>query len=210
MRIVVLVLAALLSSCVHAQFGTPWHKQPAIVIVAPEGDPRIALVEEAIAYWNRVLEEVGSPFRLPAATRADAPVPEQALQELSKSILSRQRPLEVPPALRGLPGELTIVLAQSGFISFAGPFDADGRRVIGIRGLDTGPFTLPNVARNVIAHELGHGIGLGHNADPTRLMCGRPAPCRPAEFASPRPHIFPVTEGERDALLRMYPAAPKQ
>jgi predicted Zn-dependent protease len=35
------------------------------------------------------------------------------------------------------------------------------------------PLTLPNVARNVIAHELGHAIGLSHNDDPNYLMCGR-------------------------------------
>ena len=210
MKIIVLLLAALLSSYAHAQFGVPWRHQPTIVILAPEGDPRIALVEEAIAYWNHALEEVGSAFRLPAAKRVDASIPEAALQEMSKAIISGQRPTPIPQAVRGLPGDLTIVLASSSFVSFAGRFDPDGKRVIGIRGMQTGPFPLPNVARNVIAHEIGHGIGLGHNADPARLMCGRPAPCRPTAFVSERAHIFPLTEGERDALLRMYPAAPKQ
>lgn len=46
------------------------------------------------------------------------------------------------------------------------------------------PLTLANVARNVIAHELGHAIGLGHNNDAAKLMCGRPAPCRPDVFRS--------------------------
>jgi hypothetical protein len=204
-------LALLLSlQSAHAQLGVPWRHPPTIVILGPAGDPRIALVEEAIAYWNGVLHEVGSAFRLPSPTRVDAPVPEAALQEMSKAIISGQRPTPIPRPLRGLPGDMTILLGSSSFVSFAGRFDPDGKRVIGIRGMDTGPFVLPNVPRNVIAHEIGHGIGLGHNADPTKLMCGRPAPCRPPEFKSSRPHIFPVTEGERDALLHMYPAAPKQ
>ena len=66
------------------------------------------------------------------------------------------------------------------------------------------PLKLPNVARNVIAHELGHAIGLGHNDDPAMLMCGRPAPCRPDAMQSDTPRIFPLTAGEREELRRMY------
>ena len=200
-----LLAGALALQSAHAQFGVPWRKTPTIVVIAAEGDPRIALVDEAIAHWNRVLEEAGSPFRLPAATRSSLPVPELALHEMSDAIISRRWPTPVPQALRGLPGDLTIALAQTAFVSFAGPFDPDGRRVIGIRSMDAPPLSLPNVARNVIAHELGHAIGLGHNADPTKLMCGRPAPCRPGEFTSTREHFFPVTEDERARLRTMYP-----
>jgi hypothetical protein len=200
-----LLLALLLSvQTAYAQFGVPWRKQPTIVVIALDGDPRLALIDEAIAYWNRALEEAGSPFRLPAPARAALPIPEEALQELSKEVLSRRRPLEVPQALRSLPGDLTIFLAHSRFISFAGTVDPDGRRVIGIRGIYDA-FNLPNVARNVIAHEFGHAIGLGHNADRTMLMCGRPAPCGPPDYFHERPHIFPITDAERRMLRFMYP-----
>ena len=206
MRLAALFFLFCVPLATHAQFGIPWGKPPQIVVIGAEDDPRAGLVDEAIAFWNRELEAAGAGLRLAPARRAQLAVPEEALRELSGSIVAqRQRRIFVPAPLQGLPGDLNVLLAKSAFISFAGPFDSDGKRVVGIRGATFPPLNLPNVARNVIAHELGHALGIGHNADATKLMCGRPAPCRPALFQSAEPRYFPLTEAERGELRSLYP-----
>jgi hypothetical protein len=65
-------------------------------------------------------------------------------------------------------GDLIVVLSDGDFVSFADPFVSDGRRLVEIRGGHLPPRTLPNVARDLIAYELGHAIGLGHNDDRCR------------------------------------------
>jgi hypothetical protein len=59
--------------------------------------------------------------------------------------------------------------------------------------------------RNVITHELGHAIRLGHNDDCTTLMYGRPAPCRPDAFQSEVAKFFPLTEDDKATLRTRYP-----
>lgn len=190
-----------------AQVGMPWTRSPQVVVIgASPADVRFALVDEAVAFWNRQLREAGSPFRLGAPTRLVRPPPEADLQERSRQVLEgRARTDNVPVSLRDLPGDLRVVLGDSGFVSFAGPTDDSGRRVVGIRTAASPPLSLPNVAVNLIAHELGHAIGLAHNADVTALMCGRPAPCRPDDYQSAASRMFPLLPSDVAALLRLYP-----
>jgi hypothetical protein len=204
-RLMLGILIVIVCTADAAQAQT-WRHVPKIAVVSPADDSRLRAFDEAVAYWNRTLQEIGSGFRLGPVTHVVRPIPEEALQQMSTSVLgSRGRIANFPGVLGDLPGDITIFLAGSEFVSFASPFNGNGKRIVGIRGASFPPMNLPNVPRNVIAHELGHAIGLGHNSDPTTLMCGRPSPCRPALFRSDQPRMFPLTGAEKSWLLAMYP-----
>jgi hypothetical protein len=205
--VAIAVLLASVPSRTFAQWLAAWTRSPSVTVVANGDDPRIALVREGVEFWNRTFEEVGSGFRLGAITVVDRPIPERELQDFGPWFVGPQGPNRPPPpaALLAVSGDLLVYLAHSEFVSFASWFTSDGRRIIGIRGTAFPPLSLPNVARNLIAHEIGHAIGLGHNADPQLLMCGRPASCRPGDFQSPEPRMFPLAAEEKVRLLTMYP-----
>jgi|SRR5215470_13800683 len=195
-----------LTAC-SAQAQQMWRTVPKIAVISPGGDSRLPAVDEAVAFWNRTFTELGSGFRLGTVTRTVRPIPEEAVQQLSISVLgSGGRTADFSPTLRDLPGDITIILAASEFVSFASPFNQNGKKIVAIRGASIPPMSFPNVPRNVIAHELGHAIGLRHNNDPTMLMCGRPAQCRPGLFRSDRPRMFPLRDDEKRFLLSMYPS----
>jgi hypothetical protein len=128
-----LIFVSIAANLAHAQSGVPWQSTPKITVISPAGDPRSELVDEAASFWNKNLGEVGSGFKLGSVSRMVQPVPEAALQSMSLSVVGSSGPAVVSPARQGLPGDITIFLAESELVSFTGPFDANSKRIIAIR-----------------------------------------------------------------------------
>ena len=149
--------------------------------------------------------ELGTPFRLGAVTYTAGALPVEQLKTLSEIAVNGGGGPALAANIYQVPGDLIVALSDGNFISFGIRWPSSQKALVGIKDFGFYPMTLPNVPRNVIAHELGHAIGLRHNSDPTMLMCGRPAPCRPDLFASPTDRYFPLSAQETATLREMYP-----
>jgi hypothetical protein len=180
-----------------------WTKIPNITVVSAAGDPRVETLREAVAYWNRTFAELGTPFRLGDIDVVTGSVPDGDIQSVGDQVLHGSSSTSIPESLQRLPGDLLVILSDARFVSYTAY--RGGRVFVAIKNGNTPPLALPNVLRNVIAHELGHAIGLEHNTDPELLMCGRPAACRPDAFESATQRFFPLSDNERKYLLILYP-----
>jgi hypothetical protein len=187
----------------HTAAGVRLH----VTILGAATDPRIAPVREAIAHWNGELLRLGRQVQLDPGTLHDKPVPDDVLRAASGEVVVGRGPAiaRLRESLSGEPGDIVIALSNTDLISFGLPWRAGGQGFVAIRRSDIPPLSLPNTVRNVVAHELGHVLGLLHNVDSTTLMCGRPAPCRPAAFASDTVHFFPLTVADEEWLRKRWP-----
>jgi Matrixin len=168
------------------------------VVGAESNDSRWHAVDEAVEFWNQQLTSAEVGVRLGPITRLIEPVSDDTLRRLSAVVVGGQGGVEpdIPEQFRQMPGDIVVALSTADLVSFALRWRPERRGLVAVRRADIPPLSSPNVPRNVVAHEFGHVLGLRHNSDPTTLMCGRPAPCRPAVFVSDEKKFFPLTATE--------------
>ena len=173
-----------------------WKKIPSIVVMSSADDVRLPAAYEAVAFWNAVLANLGSSFRLGRVTHAAETIPHAEIQRLwavrSSAALDR---------VSDMTGDIFVVLSDLAEASFTTTSPWVWKALVVI-GSDLAYLAQqPNGLQNMIAHELGHAIGLGHSSEPATLMCGGTAPCHSKRTDG----FLPLTRSDRLRILEMYP-----
>lgn len=170
------------------------------VLVADAEDERVAMVGDAVSFWNGAVSELGlaGPFSEPGhqgPPEGLRPFENYAhqLSQLAGRLHSSDPGPKPPEALFRVDAEVVVLLSAQSLMPFAWPYGDDGRYFIAIPAGDE----RDNVVRNVIAHELGHVLGLKHLREPGVLMC---QPCDTSARAGDRPRFLPLTEVDRERL----------
>ncbi len=181
----------------------PWNRIPTVVIASAKDDPRIPLAEKAVDFWNGQLQALGSPFHLGSIVQTEMQIPDADLIAIGNPDAQGKLSAAGAALMQKMPGDLVIDLSEANFVSVT--HGAGDKRLIAIQAHPGGQDS-DVINMNVIAHEIGHSIGLGHNNDPAMLMCGRPATCRPGgdQFVGIQ-GFAPLTDVEKAYLLKLYP-----
>lgn len=206
-----LVLAALAPA---APAGGQTLERRLVVVVPEAGDPRVAHTRAAVEFWNRTLAGLGLDVRLREAALVAGSPGMRAIETFARFVSQRggripkgeagPRP---PSAITDLGGDVVVLLSRQPLLPFAWPLAGSPDHFVAIRALRPrrGDDT---VLRNVIAHELGHTLGLVHNRGGASLMCG---PCSSLAAEDSPGGWLPLTARDRARLRALHgPAAGRE
>ena len=182
-----------------------------LIVIAPEaGDQRVAYTRDAVAFWNHTLSALGLGVRLGELELVVAPPGRRAIETFARFVSQRGGRIpkgasgpQPPAELSDLGGDVVVLLSGQPLLPFAWPLAGSPDYFVAIRAVQARRPSDSAVLRNVIAHELGHTLGLIHNRGGASLMCG---PCSSLAAAASPDGWLPLTARDLDRLRRLHPS----
>ncbi len=186
-------------------------EERSVLVLAPSAeDDRLEPTRAAIAFWNARLTELGAATRLGAPRIVPASPVARSVENYARSVAQRGVRLpggeaepDAPAALTDLGADIVVLLSRQDILSYTWPLPRvdPPRHLVVIRRVRGPDRDDAMVSRHVVAHELGHALGLLHNAHPHTLMCG---PCQPLLAESDETGFLPLTDAERARLIALH------
>ena len=171
------IVAAALGGVLFGAAAVSAADRSLFVLTPSAEDDRLEPARAAIAFWNARLEELGVEMRLDEPRVVVGSSVARTLENYARSVAQRGVRLpggeaepDAPEALTGLGADIVVLLSRQDILSYTWPLPRfePPRYLVVIRlarGIDRGDAM---VSRHVVAHELGHALGLLHNDSRTR------------------------------------------
>ena len=203
-----LVVVALLPA-----FSTagPVLEHRVVIITRDAADARVTQTREAVTFWNDTLSDLGLGVRLREADLIIASPDSRALENYARQVSQRGGRIprgaagpQPPTELTDVQADVVVLLSRQPLMPFAWPLPnmaGSNGYLVAIRAAEPWSPGDDKVLRNVIAHELGHTLGLIHNRSRATLMCG---PCSSAAAEDNSLEWLPLTSEDRVRLRALH------